>query len=116
MRVRKETSSSAWVQPWDWIEVASGVGDSVIDERRSVSRKMKPRSVDSLALVACLYSSMLCWAPRGLFSLCQDRVLRWVSGKRWMWESTIGYFPAELILCLFLVTVLKFFFLSRVVL
>lgn len=86
MRVRRETSSKACFQPW-----LGGV-ESVVEERRSVSRKMKPRRRGrALAcVVARRYSSTLCWVPSGLVALCQDRVFRCVAGKRWIWESTIG--------------------------
>lgn len=86
MRVKRETSSRACCQPW------FGGVESVIEERRSVSRNMKPRrrGVVLDCVIAWRYSFTLCWVPSGLLGLCQDRVLRCVSGKRWMWESTIG--------------------------
>lgn len=87
MRVRRETSSKACCQPW------FGGVESVIEERRSVSRNMKPRRGGVVVLdwvAAWRYSFTLCWVPRGLLALCQDRVFRCVAGKRWMWESTIG--------------------------
>lgn len=87
MRVRRETSSRACCQPW------FGGVESVIEERRSVSRNIKPRRSGVVVLdcvAAWRYSFTLCCVPRGLLALCQDRVFRCVSGKRWMWESTIG--------------------------
>jgi hypothetical protein len=84
MRVRRETSSKACCQPW------FGGVESVIEERRSVSRNIKPRMGVLDCVVAWRYSFTLCCVPRGLLTLCQDRVFRCVSGKRWMWESTIG--------------------------
>lgn len=70
----------------------------MIEEMRSVSRKMKPRRYLELVVVAFVgieelaarYSSTLCCEPRGLFGSYQARVGRCVAGNRWMWESIIG--------------------------
>jgi hypothetical protein len=81
MRSRNNNSCSTWVQ-------SSGV----VEDIRSVSIKMKPLRDCATGEweTAFLYSLTECWQLRGLSGVHQARVERWVEGKRWMWESTIG--------------------------
>lgn len=77
MRVRKETSSRAWVQPGCGL---FSVPLSITEEMRSVSRNMKPRrslaSWFDVMEEACLYSSTLCCALRGPSGVYQASVGR----------------------------------------